>query len=135
MEKRPPRTLGGPHTTFWEYCNRSEFRLQRCGDCHGYLWPPSPVCDDCLSDNLSWEPMSGRGKIVSNCTFHRQYYRECEPPWDVILIELAEGPRFVSNPKDIPREGVHEGAEVRVAFIACEDKHGQFRLPVFEAAS
>jgi uncharacterized protein len=135
MEKRPPRTLGGPHSTFWSYCNSGEFRLQRCSDCHGYLWPPSPVCDECLSDKLNWEVVSGRGRIVSNCTYHRRYYEECQPPWDVILIELEEGPRFISNPKGIPREGLREGTEVRVTFIPCEDRHGQFQLPVFEAAS
>ena len=44
--------------------------------------------------------MSGRGTIASWCTFERDYYYGLLPiPWDTILVELEEGPLFISNPQ------------------------------------
>jgi len=134
-EKRPPRLLGGCHTTFWEHCARGELRLQRCADCGSYLWPPAPVCDGCLGEELVWTRISGRGRVLTYCTFERAYYPECPPPWVVILVELDEGPWFVSNPRNIAPEQLREGLPVQATLIECEDVHGRFALPVFEAGS
>ena len=100
VEKRPPRTLGPFHDTFWEYCNKEEFRLQKCNDCGHMQYPPSPMCTECMSNSHSWEKIKGEGTIISHCTFHRQYFPECPPPWHVILVQLDEGPAFTQNPKD-----------------------------------
>jgi uncharacterized OB-fold protein len=132
-EQRPPRLLGGPHTVFWDYCNRGELRLQRCDECGSYLWPPAPICDGCLADRLTWLEVSGNGRIVTWCTVERQYYPECPTPWPVILVELDEGPWFVSNPRGIALSEITEGMAVKATMIACEDVHGPFMLPVFEA--
>lgn len=132
VQKRPRRTLGKYHSTFWEYCNQEEFRLQRCAQCGSIEWPPSPVCSRCVSQDLQWTRMSGRGKIKSYCTFERQYYPECPPPWHVIFVELEEGTWFISNPKDIPEDEIKIGLPVKVTFIDCEDQNGPFKLPVFE---
>ena len=32
-ERRPNRTLGPNHDTFWEYCDQEQFRLQKCDTC------------------------------------------------------------------------------------------------------
>ena len=79
--------------------------------------------------------MSGRGKILSWCTFERDYYRGILPiPWDTILVELEEGPLFVSNPKGFSWQDIQIGAPVQLAFIDCEDSAGAYKLPVFELA-
>ena len=90
-ERRPNRTLGPNHDTFWSYCNRGEFRLQKCNSCQKLQWPPTPMCDDCLSDSFTWTPMSGNAKINTYCTFERPYYKECPPPWEAMLVELNAG--------------------------------------------
>jgi hypothetical protein len=80
--------------------------------------------------------MSGDGKIVSWCTFERDYYAGMLPiPWDTILVELKEGPLFLSNPKGFSWQQTRVGMPVRLAFIDCEDSAGTFRLPVFEKAA
>jgi hypothetical protein len=71
---------------------------------------------------------------VSWCTFHRPYYSELDIPWDTILVELDEGPLFISNPSGFTNDDVTQGMRVRVAFLDCEDDAGPFRLPVFEQA-
>jgi len=134
-EKRPDRTLGPLDAQFWDFCDRGELRLQRCADCTRLFWPPVLVCDTCGTWNLSWERMSGRGKVLSGCsTFERAYYPELPVPWDCILVELEEGPLFLSNPKGFSQLEITRDLRVQVAFIACEDAFGAFHLPVFERA-
>jgi uncharacterized OB-fold protein len=90
------------------------------------------TCDHCGSADLAWERMSGAGKVISWCTFEQDYYRGMIPvPYDAILVELAEGPLFISNPADFTREDIQFAMPVQMAFIDCEDSAGPFKLPVF----
>jgi len=136
--KRPPRTLRDAHDRrFWEYCAAGELRMQRCAACAKLAWPPAGQddhCDACGGNQFSWERLSGRGRLRSFCTFERQYYPECPPPWTVILVELEEGPLFISDPQGFGPEDAREGMPLALAFLACVDEHGEFRLPVFAPA-
>jgi uncharacterized OB-fold protein len=136
MEKRPDRTLGAGHDEFWAWCGQGELRLQRCADCGNLSWPVTPACEVCGGTDRTWERMSGRGKIASWCSFERDYYAGLLPiPWMTILVELEEGPLFISNPMDFGEADISAGMPVSLAFIDCEDKAGAFRLPVFRHAS
>ena len=136
VEKRPTRTMGPNNDTFWEYCNKEEFRLQKCNACGKMQFPPSPLCPECLGQEMTWTKIKGTGTIISHCTFHRQYFQECPPPWHVILVQLDEGPSFTMNPKDqgVPVEQLAAGTKVKVAFLDAEDSNGQFKIPVWETA-
>ena len=130
---RPDRTLGPGHDEFWAWCNKQELRLQRCESCGRISWPVVAACEFCGDSRMIWAPMSGRGKVVSWCSFEKDYYQGVLPmPWDVILVELEEGPLFISNPKGFAYADVRSGMAVKLAFIACEDRAGSFNLPVFE---
>ena len=134
-QARPPRTLGPGHDEFWEGCRRGELRLQRCAECGHIPWPVVEACEVCGSEALSFERMSGRGRLLSWCTFERAYYGETLPvPWDTILVELEEGPVFLSNPKGFDNAEAQAGMALRVDFIDCEDESGPFSLPVFVRA-
>ncbi len=134
-ERRPNRVLGPEHEQFWSYCAEGELRFQRCGTCQHVSWPPVKACERCGSTALRWERVSGKGRIISWCTFFQQYYPGVLPtPWDTILVELDEGPLFVSNPHGFTNEEVFPNFPVTVSFIECEDDAGQFSLPVFERA-
>jgi uncharacterized OB-fold protein len=130
---RPARTLrDDADREFWRHCEAHELRLPRCASCGKHEWPPAPECSGCGGKSFSWEPMSGRGSVRSFCAFERQYYPECPPPWVVILVELDEGPLFISDPAGIAYDELREGLQVRLAFIRARDAHGEFNLPVFE---
>lgn len=133
-EKRPDRTIGRNHDTFWEWCGKHELRLQRCTACSHLAWPVVHNCEACGSADFTWDRMSGRGTVVSWSTFHQDYYRGTLPvPYDTILVELAEGPLFLSNPHGFDCRSLSPGMPVHVAFIAAEDSAGPFQLPVFAA--
>lgn len=131
--KRPDRISGGPHSTFWQWCAKGELRLQRCCKCGELNWPAVAACDNCSSEEFSWEKMSGKGKVVSWCTFEKDYYAGMFPmPWTNIVVELAEGPWFLSEPSGFDRDEIELAMPVTVAFLPCEDSTGPFALPVFE---
>jgi uncharacterized OB-fold protein len=134
-QKRPNRTLGPGHDQFWEWCGRGELRLQRCESCGRIAWPVVEACEHCGGAGFAWAPMSGQGRIVSWCTFERDYYAGLLPlPWNTILVELDEGPLFISNPQDFTWREMEPGMPVRVEFLDCEDEAGPFALPVFRRA-
>jgi uncharacterized OB-fold protein len=134
-EKRPPRTLGPGHDQFWEWCGKGELRFQKCTSCGGINWPVRQTCEFCGHAEFAWEATSGRGKVVSWCSFHQDYYGGMLPmPYDCILVELDEGVLFLGNPCGFGREDIVLGMAVSVKFIDCEDSGGAYRLPVFERA-
>lgn len=133
VQTRPDRTLGPGHDEFWHWCDQGELRLQRCEDCGAISWPVARACEYCGSTRLAWERMSGRGTIFSWCTFEQDYYRAVLPlPWETMLVQLDEGPLFISNPQGFSLADAKVGMAVKLAFVACEDRAGHFNLPVFE---
>ena len=133
-EKRPPRVMGAGHDTFWDWCNRGELAIQRCQSCGHRPWPVIETCEEC-GGQLEFEPVSGKGALVSWCSFHQPYYGELMPvPYDTIVVALEEGPYFVANPQGFTISEATDGMAVKVSFLECVDEHGAYRLPVFERA-
>jgi uncharacterized OB-fold protein len=132
MQRRPNRTLRSVDEPFWRHCADDELWLQRCHDCGRLQWPPVDDCQPCGTSDLDWERVSGAGVIRSSGRYGRQYLSECPVPWDVVLVELNDGPLFIANPVGFDSETVTDGLPVAVTFIDAVDDHGAFRLPVFE---
>jgi uncharacterized OB-fold protein len=134
-QTRPNRTLGPGHDDFWTACDQGALRIQRCTSCNNLAWPVVATCEHCGSAELAWETMSGKGKVVSWCSFVQDYYRGMLPvPYDTIMVELAEGPIFMSNPADFTYDEISFEMPVEVTFIDAEDGAGAFKLPVFRKA-
>ena len=50
--------LNRPH---WEAARQRRFVVQHCEGC-GHMWfPPLPNCNRCLSTDIEWVPVSGKG--------------------------------------------------------------------------
>src|SRR5690554_330433 len=90
---------------FWQSINDKNMRLQRCADCHAWRYPSAPLCATCLSDQSSWEPVSGKAEIMSWAVFHRTYLPAYPAPHTVIAVRLEEGPIFISNLEGPEPEG------------------------------
>jgi uncharacterized OB-fold protein len=114
---------------FWEGAAVGELRLQICGDCQKARFPESPVCPHCLSSNVSWDALSGRGRVWSWIVMHHNYLPAFsgELPYAVLLVTLEEGPSmmsgFVGDPEtlavDLPVEIVFKplGEERHIAMF------------------
>lgn len=134
-EKRPDRVRGPGHDEFWAWCDKGELHLQRCGVCSRVSWPVVEACEYCGSGNLAFDRMSGKAKLVSWCAFERDYYNGVLPiPWETIIVELEEGPMFISNPAGLSSKDYRLDMPLKVTFLECEDTGGAYKLPVFESA-
>ena len=126
-----PTALDAP---FWQAAKAGELRLQKCADC-GYIWyPPSFGCPKCLSTNYEWAKMSGKGKIWSWVVFHQLYFQSFseEIPYNVIVVQLEEGPLMTSNMVEIKNEDIKCDMPVEVVFDAVTP---EITLPKFKLAS
>ena len=62
---RPNRSLDPYAQEFWEHTKNRELRLQRCTACGKFRFPPSAVCDACLSEEYEWALLGGAGKVLA----------------------------------------------------------------------
>jgi uncharacterized OB-fold protein len=132
---RPIRSMDPYAEQFWNHTQKKEFRLQQCADCGKFRWPPGPTCDKCLSDAFQWTALAGRGKVLSWTTFRRAYFPEYPAPHTCIVLELDEGPLFVSYPVDLQPSDLSEGMVLTLRWTDGEDKFGAYHLPVFGPAA
>lgn len=126
MPSRPvrvPDELG-----FWEGADRHELVIQQCADCGTRRHPPVPMCGACGSLHAEYAPSEGKGRVLSWMLSHHPN-RPDDPPTVVILVELDEGVRIVSNLVDPPGPGPYEELRVEVDFVDLEDAV----IPVFRA--
>jgi len=117
---------------FWDACARRELRFQQCDHCGCQWLPPSVVCPRCWAADTRWVRATGEGTVFSFGVYRRAYHPVFKPllPYVVAVIELAEGPRLVSNVVSVRPEDVHVGLHVRLEF---QETDG-VALPVFRPA-
>ncbi|MBM3131561.1 MAG: Zn-ribbon domain-containing OB-fold protein [Chloroflexi bacterium] len=118
-------------TPFWEAAKQRELKLQRCKGCGTFLNPPRPMCPKCHSMELEWVPSKGKGKVYSWVTYHESPHPAFKAPYAVVLVELEEGPRLVSNMTEVRPEEIYIGMPVQVVF---EDVEKDLILPKFRKA-
>ena len=117
---------------FWEGCKRGELLLQHCQACGKHQFYPRILCSHCMSDNLDWVSVSGRGQIRSYtiATHPVSKAYAAETPYVIALIELSEGPTMMSNIIDCDLDELKVGAQVEVTFEAWTEEISipKFRL-------
>ncbi|MCC5808840.1 MAG: Zn-ribbon domain-containing OB-fold protein [Ectothiorhodospiraceae bacterium] len=115
---------------FWKAAGAGRLEVQRCGACSRHVFYPRLVCPYCMSEQLDWVEVSGRGKIYSFTLVHKAppAFRG-EVPYPVALIELDEGVRMMSRLMVENHTRLRIGMPVRVRFEAASE---EISLPVFE---
>jgi uncharacterized OB-fold protein len=83
---------------FWESLRNEKIEIQRCGDCKSFVFYPRALCPHCSSRQLTWTPMSGRGRIYTMTIVHKGPGAfKADEPYVVALVELDEGCRLMTN--------------------------------------
>ena len=131
----PKRTvpIPTPETKpFWEGTRAGELRLQRCDGCSHVYFPPRPFCPACAGRAVSWFAASGRGSLYSYVIHHRPV-PGFTPPYSIAVVELAEGPRLMTNIVECPQtpEALQLDMPVEVVFQKLSD---EIFLPQFRPA-
>jgi len=131
---RPRPLLGRDTRGFWEHLRRHELVIQRCRECRAYRHHPRPMCPECHSLAFEWAPMSGRGEVYTYALVHHLLHPfwAGRTPYNVVLVELEEGVRIVSNLVECPNEEIRIGMPVTVVW---EDVSEEISLPMFKPVS
>jgi uncharacterized protein len=108
---------------FWEGGASGELRVQRCTACGHLRHPVQPLCPRCLSPDLEWVALSGRGEVFAQAIYHRAFHPAfaADVPYNLVLVQLDEGPRMYSNVVDCPLDQVRVGARVEACFDEVAD--------------
>ena len=82
-------TVDGP---FWEGLAANALRMQRCGQCGTWTWPPQWRCGECGSWEMAWEAVAMTGKVHA-FTHTRHAFtaeRQGKVPFVNLLVELPQ---------------------------------------------
>jgi 3-oxo-4,17-pregnadiene-20-carboxyl-CoA hydratase alpha subunit len=125
---RPRPAVNRDNAFFFEGAKEGKLLIQRCSSCGALRHPPGPMCPQCRS--LQWEALeaSGKGTIYSFVVNHHPQIPAFDYPLAVVLVELEEGVRLISNVVDLAPEDVEIGMPVEVTFVEFD---AELTLPQF----
>jgi len=117
---------------FWAATSEGVLLLPTCRACRSVTWYPRPICQACSSMDIAWVAASGEGSVYS-CTvvFRGEGAFRNAPPYVLAYVELAEGPRLLTNIVDCEPGDVKIGDAVTLVFSATDAGPA---LPRFRAA-
>lgn len=132
-DAKPLPRITADNRPFWEAARRHELALQRCDDCGHFRYPPAPVCPECVSERATWTPVSGRGTVTTFVVVHKPYFASfvADLPYNVVQVQLDEGPRLTANLVEIANADIRIGARVEAVF---DDVTPEVTLPRFRAS-
>jgi uncharacterized OB-fold protein len=119
LPRPAPTALSRP---FWEAANQGRLALQKCRPCGHFRWTPQILCTRCLSEDFTWEDVSGEGVIYSFTIVHRPPLPAFTPPYVLAVVQLAEGPLMLTRLVDCKPEAVNIDDPVRVAFTRLDEE-------------
>jgi uncharacterized protein len=130
----PERT---PETrAFWDATAGGRLVLAHCDACGSVIWYPKTYCSECGGLSVSWLDASGLGTIYSFTVVHRARGAFGDAvPFVIAYVELAEGPRVLTNIVGCDPAQVSIGQAVQVVFCDTGEGSALYRFePVRPAA-
>lgn len=115
---------------FWDSLRQHKLTAQRCSVCSKLRHLPNYFCADCLSEEWTWDQLSGEGSIYTFTIMHRAPSPgfENELPLLVALVELKEGIRMLTNIVECRPEHVQIGMPVKVVYEDINDHVTLFKF-------
>lgn len=106
-----------PASRFFAELRERRLTTTRCRACGALRFPPRVWCPACLSDDLEWVELSGRGRLAAFST--QETGLRFRAPDVLGLVDLEEGVRLLSHVA-----GRHSdlaiGQPVRVDYVEVE---------------
>ena len=115
---------------WWEAARQGKLLIVRCDTCGKPHFYPRPFCPHCGGDAVRWEEASGDATLYTWSVVRRN---DLPPfgervPYVAAVVDLAEGPRMMTNVVGCPFDELRIGMALRVDFTEMGD---DYRLPVF----
>lgn len=118
---------------FWEACRRHELYIQRCNACTSHYYYPRHTCPHCLSDDVRWVRLNGRGKVYTHTITYQHGgagFRD-NLPFVLAYVELegTGGVKTLTNIVGCDPQRVSIGMPVEVTFV---DVNEELAIPMFK---
>ena len=126
-----PRTDEFDTAEIWRKTKDGVLGYQHCDDCGVIVFYPRQHCPSCGGSNLTWQAASGEGTIYTFSVVRQSYHPffRTQVPYAVAWIDLAEGPRILSNITGVEDPGALQiGQRVKVVW----EPHDELNIPLFE---
>lgn len=134
---RPPKPRPAPiadadSALYWEAAREGRLLVQRCRSCGTHQLYGRAHCRTCRGE-VEWIEASGRGTVYSFTVIRQNHVRPFRDlvPYVVALVDLAEGPRVMTNIVGCEPEAVTVGMAVAARFEPVSDDAG---IALFEPA-
>ena len=114
---RPAPIVTDDSAAFWEAAVDRRLIAQRCAECGRYRHPPRPMCPECRSIATDVVELSGRGEVYSYVVLHHPPNPLFEFPVVIVLVDLEEGIRLLSNLTGVAIDDLRIGMPVEVHFV------------------
>jgi uncharacterized OB-fold protein len=118
---------------FWAAARDHRLLIKRCADCGAAHFYPRPFCPFCWSVAVDWEEASGDAILYTWSVVHQN---DLPPfpdrvPYVAAVVDLAEGPRMMTNVVECDAAALKVGMALRVRYERLTD---DVTVPVFTAA-
>ena len=126
-------TPEGDTQRFWDAAREGKLLIKRCAACGMSHYYPRPFCPHCWSGDVEWQEASGRATVYTYSVVHQNDLPPFNQrvPYVAAIVDLAEGPRMMTNLVDAPIEEISVGMPVEVTFQKISD---EVTIPVFRPA-
>ena len=117
--RKPLPVVTPGNRPFWAAAQAHALRVPRCSVCGSWVFPIAPICQNCWSESLNWDLVSGRGVVTSWVVFHRAFDPAfaLDVPYAVVQVQLEEGIRLISNLVDVAPSEIRVGLPVEIDFV------------------
>lgn len=99
--------------------------INRCHDCHYWIYPHRPICPECWSWNVRPEEVSGEGRVFMFTLLYqlRDPQSTVHEPVSVAAVELAEqrGLRYLSRIVRCAPDEIRHDMPVQLTWFEADD--------------
>lgn len=110
---------------FWDGVREGRLLVQRCASCGTLRYPNAPMCGRCQS--FEWDTQASTGRGTVRTWLVSRHPNGEEEGRIVVLVDLEEGVRMVSNIVDFDPAEVEEDLPLQLTFRT----YGDVVLPQF----
>ena len=100
---------------FVNYLEDGKVMHTRCKDCGLVFFPPRADCYQCLTSNMEWLEVSGKGKLLS---YSKLEYAPVgfgdDLPYSIALLDYGNYKVFGRIARDIPDEEIEVGMDMKI---------------------
>ena len=129
MLPAPAPVINSTTAEFWKATTEGRFLLQRCDACNIVLWFPRRNCPKCWTEDVSTFDAQQTGTVYSFTVVRKgKGAFQDAGPFVVAYVELADGPRIMTNIVDCDIDALHIGMPVEMVFHGTGEGSALYRF-------